>query len=351
MRIAIVNGDRLAVEILRAVVEPAPGLDVCWTAQDGGEAVARCAADTPDLILMGMQLQGMDGVEATRRIMGATPCPVLVVTATIAGAFTRVYDAIAAGALDAVETPRRIGGEPGLAGAEELLRKIGTVSSLAAPLARGLALPKPASGAGRAGVPVVAIGASTGGPQALGVVLSALPADFPAAVLVVQHLDACFADHLAQWLARKTPLAVRLLDRPEPIAPGTVFLAAREAHMVLDEQLRLRYAEAGGAANHCPSVDRLFDSLAALPGLKGCGVLLTGMGQDGAAGLLAMRRAGLMTIAQDEGTSVVWGMPGSAVRQNAAGDVLPLERIAPAVVRYIRSLTDRDASPKRACDE
>ncbi|QJD29339.1 chemotaxis-specific protein-glutamate methyltransferase CheB [Methylococcus geothermalis] len=355
MRIAIVNGDLQAIETLRCVVEPVTGLEVCWTALDGKEAVARCAADRPDLILMAMHLPEMDGVEATRRIMGSTPCPVLVVTATIAGSFSRVYDAIAAGALDAVETPRRLEDGQAIAGADELLRKIGTVGALMAPPAQGVTpgkraprQPRPSDGGE---VPVVAIGSSTGGPQALGVVLSGLPADFPAAVLVVQHLDARFASNLAQGLSRQTPLEVRLLERPERIRPATVFLPAREAHMVLDGRRRLRYVEARDQAHHCPSVDRLFESLAALPGLAGCGVLLTGMGRDGAAGLLAMRRAGLMTIAQDESTSVIWGMPGAAVRQEAAAAVLPLDRIAPAVVRHIRSLTEPGRMSLGAFDE
>ncbi|MEW6038638.1 MAG: chemotaxis-specific protein-glutamate methyltransferase CheB [Pseudomonadota bacterium] len=352
MRIAIVNADRQAIETLRGVVEPEAGLEVCWTALDGKDAVARCAADRPDLILMAMHLPAMDGVEATRRIMGTTPCPILVVTATIAGAFTRVYEAIAAGALDAVETPRRLEDGTAIDGAGELLRKIATVGALMAAPSHGASAGKPATRPSNGGeVPVVAIGSSTGGPQALGVVLSGLPADFPAAVLVVQHLDARFADNLAHWLSRQTPLAVRLLEGPERIRPATVFLAAREAHMVLDGRLRLQYVEAEDKANHCPSVDRLFESLAVIPGLVGCGVLLTGMGRDGAAGLLALRRAGMMTIAQDENTSVIWGMPGAAVRQKAASAVLPLDRIAPAVVRHIRSLTEPGRVSQGASDE
>lgn len=355
MRIAIVNGDLQAIETLRCVVEPATGLEVCWTALDGKEAVARCAADRPDLILMAMHLPAMDGVEATRRIMGTTPCPILVVTATIAGAFTRVYEAIAAGALDAVETPRRVGDGKEIAGAGELLRKIATVGALMAAPLQGASAGKPAPRQLRpsngGAVPVVAIGSSTGGPHALGVVLAGLPADFPAAVLVVQHLDARFADNLAHWLSRQTPLEVRLLERPERIRPATVFLAAREAHMVLDGRMRLHYADAEDKANHCPSVDRLFESLAVVPGLAGCGVLLTGMGRDGAAGLLALRRAGMMTIAQDENTSVIWGMPGAAVREQAASAVLPLNRIAPAVVEHIRSLTEPGRVSQGASDE
>jgi two-component system response regulator WspF len=352
LRIAIVNADRQAIETLRGVVEREAGLEVCWTAFDGKDAVARCAADRPDLILMAMHLPAMDGVEATRRIMSTTPCPILVVTATIAGAFTRVYEAIAAGALDAVETPRRAEDGLEIAGAGDLLRKIAMVGALMAAPSQGAPggkpAPRPLSGGE---VPVVAIGSSTGGPHALGVVLSGLPADFPAAVLVVQHLDSRFADNLAHWLSRQTPLDVRLLERPERIRPATVFLAAREAHMVLDGRMRLHYVEADDKAHHCPSVDRLFESLAVLPGLAGCGVLLTGMGRDGAAGLLALRRAGMMTIAQDENTSVIWGMPGTAVRQKAASAVLPLDRIAPAVVRHIRSLTEPGRVSQGASDE
>lgn len=346
MRIAIVNDVRVAVEAMRRVIESTPGFEVCWTASDGREAVARCAVETPDLILMDLVMPVMNGVEATRHIMKENPCPILVVTATIDGHFTQVYEAIGAGALDVVETPALDG-----TGGERLLRKIATVRSLVdrGRRYRGVAnalpvFPDPARRAATArDLPIIALGASTGGPKALGVVLAGLPADFPAAVLVVQHLDTRFTVGLADWLERRTALEVRALRRPQRIAPGTVFIAACDAHMILDGRGWLDYVDGSSETpGHRPSIDRLFESVASNPGTRGCGVLLTGMGRDGASGLLALRRAGFLTIVQDEASSVVWGMPGAAARLRAAGAVLPLEQIAPALVRHVRALTRID---------
>jgi two-component system response regulator WspF len=345
LRIAIVNDVGVAVEAMRRVIESGAGFEVCWTASDGGEAVVRCASEIPDLILMDLIMPVMNGVEATRRIMQETPCPILVVTATIDGHFTLVYEALGAGALDVVETPKLDG-----TGGEGLLRKIATVRSLVDPVRREwrganpLPVSTPAPGAATAvDFPVVAMGASTGGPKALGAMLAGLPADFRAAVLVVQHLDTRFAVGLADWLKRRTPLEVRALQRSQRIAAGTVFVAARDAHMILDEHGWLDYLDGSSATSgHRPSIDRLFESVASHAGIRGCGVLLTGMGRDGASGLLALRRAGFLTIVQDEASSVVWGMPGAAARLRAAAAVLPLEEIAPALVRHVHALTRSD---------
>jgi two-component system response regulator WspF len=346
LRIAIVNDVCVVVEAMRRMIESAPGFEVCWTASDGREAVARCAVEIPDLILMDLLMPVMGGVEATRHIMKENPCPILVVTATIDGHFAQVYDAIGAGALDVVETPALDG-----MGGQQLLRKIATVRSLVDLGQRGRdgvnALPVSPDPDRRTavarGLPVVAIGASTGGPKALSTVLAGLPADFPAAVLVVQHLDTRFTVGLADWLKRRTALEVWAMQRPQRICPGTVFIAACDAHMILDDRRWLDCVDGGSVTSeHRPSIDRLFESVASHAGIRGCGVLLTGMGRDGASGLLALRRAGFLTIVQDEASSVVWGMPGAAARLRAAGAVLPLEQIAPALVRYVRVLNRID---------
>jgi len=343
VRIAIVNDLALAVEALRRAVRSIPGAEVAWVARDGAEAIAQCARDRPDLVLMDLIMPVVDGVAATREIMRRSPCPVLVVTASVHGNVAKVYEALGHGALDAVATPR-LGLGGGLEGAAELVRKIATVRALAdepsASPADAVTV-APAAGSDAASgplSPLVAIGASTGGPRALATLLGNLPRDLPAAVAVVQHIDAAFATGLAHWLARRTPLSVAPLLAPQALRAGHVWLAAGSGHLVLRDDLRLALATEPTDCLHSPSIDVFFDSIARrLPG-GGCGVLLTGMGRDGARGLLALRAAGFHTIAQDEATSVVWGMPRAAAERGAAGEVLPLDRIAARVIAHIAKL-------------
>lgn len=337
MRVAIVNDLALAREVLRRVVLSVPGCTVAWTAADGDEAVRRAAADRPDVVLMDLVMPRVNGAEATRRIMQASPCPVLVVTATVPGNFDLVYQAMAAGALDAVETPA-FGPGGAVVNAERLGEKLGQLDAAlhgihgsgpvaaTAPTSTSVNLP-----------PLVVIGASTGGPGALPVVLEALPPGFPAAVLVVQHIDAQYAPGLADRLAARCKLPVRTAAEGDVPQPGTVYLAATNDHLELTARLRLGYTAHPKGSPYRPSVDVLFASVAARSPRLGVGVLLTGMEADGAEGLLRLRQLGWHTIAQDEATCVVYGMPRAAVERKAASEVLPLPRIGPAVAAKFRA--------------
>lgn len=347
MRVAIVNDLRMATETLRRVVVSRPGTEIAWTAIDGQDALAKCKADVPDLILMDMIMPVMDGVESTRRIMRECPCPIVVVTATVEGNASKVFDALGHGALDAVNTPRLgLGGS--VEGGAELLRKIDLVEMLKRPAKAGpvrtiAPFLHPASGSST----LLAIGASTGGPQALVEVLSALPKPFGQPIIVVQHVGIEFVPGLADWLGRQAGLPMRLVTAPEVPAAGTVYLGGREAHLVLDTSGRLAMRDEPREPLHKPAVDVLFDSLAS-SGRRGVAVLLTGMGRDGAEGLLGLHKAGWWTIAQDRESSVVWGMPGEAVRLGAADEVLPLGRIAPAVhAAFVHRSWRRESPPGR----
>jgi len=339
VRIAIVNDLALAVEALRRVVRSIPDAEIAWVARDGVEAIAQCERDRPDLVLMDLVMPNVDGVEATREIMRRTPCPVLVVTASVRGNVGKVYDALGCGALDAVATPR-LGRAGSLEGGADLVRKIATVRALADVAPRrseatdvgerwhDAAVPQ-------AVPPLIAIGASTGGPHALATILGGLPATLAAAVAVVQHIDHAFAPGLARWLGRRAALPVGLLSEAGPLRAGRIALAAGDAHLALRDDLQLGPRDQPREALHRPSIDVFFHSIAQrFPG-RVCGVLLTGMGRDGAAGLLALRHAGHCTIAQDEASSVVYGMPRAAAESGAAGEVLPLDQIAPRLVRWV----------------
>ncbi|RKU01290.1 chemotaxis response regulator protein-glutamate methylesterase [Burkholderia sp. Nafp2/4-1b] len=335
MNIGIVNDLPLAVEALHRVVARRPEHRVLWVATDGVQAVEFCAAQPPDVVLMDLIMPKLDGVEATRRIMSSgKPCAILIVTSNIGANAWRVYEAMGAGALDAVDTPRLGAGSNGDT-AQLLLAKIDQIGRL---LDKPTSAARPAGTAARGdGGRLVAIGASAGGPTALASILGALPADFRAPIVIVQHVDQAFADGMAQWLDGQTPLNVRIAregDRPQP---SFVLLAATNDHLRITRAGTLEYTREPTETPYRPSVDVFFSSVTEhWPG-DVIGVLLTGMGRDGAIGLKAMRMKGYQTIAQDQATSAVYGMPKAAATLGAARAILPLERIADELAALVRN--------------
>jgi two-component system response regulator WspF len=327
---------QLAVEVLRRTLREQPGLEVAWIARDGKEAVEKNMMDKPDLILMDLLMPVMDGVEATRRIMQDNPCPVLVVTSTVTGNAEKVFTAMGYGALDAVRTPVfSSGGE--VEGTKDLLKKIATISKLIGK--DNPDLKKLNNSAKPSAInlpPMVAIGSSTGGPKALAKIVADLPSDIRAAVVVVQHVDFQFARGLADWLDDQTGLKVKIIhegDRPEK---GCIHIAETNDHLVLDHDLTFYYTPEPMNYHYRPSVNTFFKSLLENWPRSDVAVILTGMGDDGAKGLLSLKEAGWKTIAQDKETSVVYGMPGAAAKLNAASEVLPVGKIAKSIINNIK---------------
>jgi two-component system response regulator WspF len=328
VRIAIVNDVRAASEALRRVVSSLPDHTIAWTAADGVEAIAMAKRDRPDLILMDLIMPHVDGVQATRQIMAGSPCAILIVTATVSGNISLVYDAMGYGALDAVDTPM-LGPTGEMTGAGTLIEKIATVAKL-------VGVPVDPRRAARSEDPATAprllvIGASTGGPKAVAELLLPLPRDWNVAVVVVQHVDVAFSQGLAKWLAERTGHAVRVAEGGDRPHARTVLLAGTNDHIVLSKDRTLEYREEPRDIFFRPSVDVFFDSVADHWPQPGTAVLLTGMGRDGARGMSKLRSCGWHTIAQDEATSVVWSMPKAAIDQGAACEVLPIERMASTI--------------------
>ena len=339
MRIAIVNDLALAITSIRRVIEHDGAHSVAWVARDGLDAMARFAADEPDLVLLDLVMPHLDGVQTTKRIRERSRCPILIVTAQAGRSSGQIFEAMGHGALDVVSLPV-LTGSPAESG-RELLQKIARIDRLqggrpaparTAPPSGSAAAPPPAA---RRRPPLIAIGASTGGPRTLATVLAPLPRSLKAAVVVVQHIDAQFAPGLVSWLDSQVALPVRAAEAGQAPQAGTVLIAVSNDHLVLRADGRFAYQAEPLEEPYRPSVDAFFASLVKHWRDPGVAVLLTGMGRDGGKGMLALRRAGWHTIAQDEASCAVYGMPKAAVELGGAVEVLPPEAIARSVGQRI----------------
>jgi two-component system response regulator WspF len=345
MRIAIVNDLALAREALRRLVLTVPGNTIAWTAENGEEAVRMASQDRPDVILMDLIMPVLDGVEATRRIMAQNPCPILLVTSCVSSNISKVYEAMGHGGLDAVSPPV-LGPGGKVQDGEGLLTRLAKLAQVdrVKPatehflnLGSGTAAAEAAVRANAKAPPtILALGASTGGPEALARILAYLPSRFPASVLVVQHIAQEFAPNLATWLQGQTSLSVQVARDGAELTPGVANVASTNDHLIIGPDRKLRYTTEPKDYPYRPSVDALFYSLLKAEGRRGVAVLLTGMGADGAKGLARLRQAGWFTIAQDQATCIVYGMPQAAALIGAACQVLPLPQIGPAILAQFR---------------
>ncbi|TMH05966.1 MAG: chemotaxis-specific protein-glutamate methyltransferase CheB, partial [Betaproteobacteria bacterium] len=316
---------RRLCEVLGADAE----LDVVGEAEDGKRAIELCQALKPDVVTMDMMLPVMTGLAATEYIMAYCPTPILIVSSSLQrGELFKTYDALAAGAVDVLEKPD--GREPDgdweqrLVASVKMVARIRVITHLRARLRLPVRPPAPAREWSPSPLPrprcaVLAIGASTGGPAAIVDVLRALPAQMRVPMLLVLHINEPFGSAFAEWLDAQTPRRVAYAQDGELLAPaaGRVLMAPPDHHLRLQDG-RLRLTQEPERHSCRPSVDVLFESVARDCAAAAAACLLTGMGRDGAAGLLAIRRAGGFTIAQDEASSVVYGMPREAALLGAA---------------------------------
>ena len=341
IKVLVVEDSPTARELLLHVLGGTPDLQVTCVAHNGEEAVAAVKRERPDVVTMDLQMPRLDGYQATRAIMETCPVPIIVVSNTIdQNEVATSFHALEAGAVMALGKPAGPGHPEYETRAHELVTAIRLMSEIK--VVRRLAKNKirtkqPDLTVFQSILPArqiraVGIGASTGGPLVLQRILRALPGDFPAPIFVVQHMADGFISGLAEWLDQSSELKVQLAQQNLVAQSRHVYIAPDKHQLGVYPSGRMWLASGANEDGFCPSISHLFRSLAQAYGAHAAGVLLTGMGEDGAAGLKLLRERGALTIAQDKQSSVVFGMPAEAIRLNAVEQVLTPAEIPPALL-------------------
>jgi two-component system chemotaxis response regulator CheB len=348
IRVLIVEDLPVVRELLRQILNSDPRLQVIGVAVDGEEAVTAAQRLRPDVIVMDIHLPRLDGFAATRQIMESAPTRIVMATATadpkeVAASFR----AIEAGALALLAKPTGPGQPDFEASAQELVQTVKLMSEVQVVKRwpRRAAVPPPAAplAAAPTTIKLVAIGASTGGPLALQALLAGLTRPLPVPILIVQHISDGFVAGFVDWLASTTHYRVRVATAGEWPQPGLAYVAPSGHHMQLRVNGSIELSDGPAEYGVCPAVAALFRSVTAVHGAASVGILLTGMGCDGALELKAMRAAGALTIAQDRESSVVFGMPGEAMQLDAACYALAPDKIAVMLGDLFRPAGNRHA--------
>ena len=343
VRLLIVDDSMVTRKMIQQMIGRESWIEVVGTAANGLEGVEKARALGPDVVTMDIRMPVMDGLQALKKIMHECPTRVVMLSAVTTEGADETLEALAAGAIDFI--PKLEGGKA--TGPEALRRMLlaklriavkaqlstaGTGKSGGRPVAGLVAAPAPGGA-----VEVVLIGASTGGPNALQLVVSQLPAELPVGVLIVQHMPATFTRQLARRLDQDSRLRVKEAEDGDEVGPGKVLVAPGHSHMVVRRRGQVGLAEEPADLLHRPSVDVLMESAARVYGAGALAVVLTGMGRDGEQGVTALKAKGGRVIAQDEATCVVYGMPRAVADAGLADQVCPLAEIPAAIVSYLRN--------------
>jgi len=337
IRVLVADDSPTARELLAALVLADPRLELAGLARNGGEAVAMAKQLRPDVAVLDIHMPDIDGVEATRRIMAESPLPVVIVSASVdVRELSIAFEAERAGAVAAHPKPVGPKSEAFQRDAAQLVLTIKLMAGLkvvrrtvplSTPAPRGLDLDR---------VQLVAIVCSTGGPPALARIIAKLGREFPAPILCVQHISQGWANGLVRWLDGMSTLAVKIAENGEPLRAGTLYIAPDDCHLAVSGREFVAVRSDPPVGGFRPSGTLLLESVARGFGRDALGIMLTGMGDDGVAGMRALHAAGGLCIAQDSDSSVVWGMPGAVVAAGAAHEVRSLDAIIDLLDRLAR---------------
>ncbi len=332
--VLIVDDSPVARRLLEHILSADPEVSVAGSVGSGAEALQFIARRKPHAITMDIEMPNMNGIEATRRIMETSPIPIVIVTAGYQPSMVdKAFSAMEAGALAILAKPYGIGHPDYARLAREIVTTVKLMSEIKlvtrpATLTAARPLAPRVQPAAAGDIELIAVGASTGGPQVLEKILSGLPESFDIPLVIVQHIAVGFLQGLADWLNLASGPRVSVAVHGERILPGHAYLAPNDFQMEVTPALTLSLSKDAPKRVFCPSVNVLFQSVAAAFGRRAAGVLLTGMGNDGAEGLQLMKQSGALTVAQDKASSVVYGMPDEAVKIGAASHILPPADIA-----------------------
>lgn len=343
IRVILVDDSRIAIAVLKRMLDTSPDIEIVGSATNGIDAMRMILELNPDLVCTDFHMPLMDGLSLTREIMKTVPRPILIVSVSVYEGSRNVFDLLEAGALDVYCKPRNALDFEFERHAAELIRKIRILSGVK--VIRRWRTGQPAiteSGQARSFAGndarhpgrIAVIGASTGGPQALEHILSRLPSDFPMPVVCVQHITEGFMEGMLEWLSTKCSMRLKFAKSGEYPSPGVIYFPQEKKHLEFSDEGRFVVCEGATFEGHCPSITVTMRSAAERFRTSVIAALLTGMGKDGAEGMLAIRRAGGFTIAQDEESSIVFGMARQAIEIGGAVSVLPLNEIAGAIISY-----------------
>lgn len=340
VKIILVEDSAIVQLMLKRILEKSNEIEVLGTANNGKEGLALAQKLNPDVICTDLMMPVMDGLEFTKQIMAVFPKPILVISASLQGNDeTNVFSLLQAGAVDVF--PKPSGGEEKdyesiskrLVSKIKVLKSVPVYKKVNKDLSGTASFP--AIPISRSKLEYLVIGASTGGPKAIQTILSVLPKDFPIPIICVQHISDGFIDSMVNWLASNTKLKVKIMQEGEKALKGVVYFPQNMKHLVINKDGTLSISKEISSNGHTPSVNVTFKSFAQYFGPKTLAVLLTGMGDDGASGLLSIKHLGGRTIGEDQSTCVVYGMPKVAKEIGATEFVLPLDKISPKIISLI----------------
>jgi two-component system, chemotaxis family, protein-glutamate methylesterase/glutaminase len=352
VKIVLVEDSPVAMELLQRLFNSTPEVDVVGTAKNGQEAIAMIPKLNPDVICTDLHMAPVDGLELTRHVMANFPRPILVISNSVKQDDTKnIFGLLQAGAVDIFPKPMSNNYADFESIKQRLVTKIKMLSTVkviakAMPIAGvpslGVNLTSSSFSAapmgGSSAFKAIAIGASTGGPQAIHKIITNLPGNFSTPIICAQHISDGFLAGLISWLKEDSRLQIKIAQAGEMPMPGTVYFAPEQTNLELDPQGKFIYTNFPSTTGTCPSIDALFKSVARIYGKAGASILLTGIGNDGVEGMKGIMAAGGTTIAQDEQTCVVFGMSKAAIAAGAAQHVLGIDKIAPFLVTKITSL-------------